>query len=343
MQTPHSYPLDPSTSNGVMTPSPVLRVTSLVMDAKGRIGLLERDGAAVLPGGVVCGGESPEATLARHLAAQFGAPIPVGRLLAVDSLPAAEDELDTVVHLHFAGPLTTLPVTPRWTASGRVRWEAPEIATHLLAPHPAGQVRAALAAWWAGSVAHLVAGIVQPGSAAGLSPVERASLEEANALDPASYRAVRPKVICAATVLLPDAAHRVLLVQPAYHTENRWQLPGGGIDSDVGESPRTAARREVREELGLDLPLGRLLAVNWANDTPHPSRVGFTFSGPVLGESDLARIRIPPREIRAWRMVAEDELVHLVGAPLRERVAACLTALRHGSGPLELHDGTLWQ
>jgi 8-oxo-dGTP pyrophosphatase MutT (NUDIX family) len=52
----------------------------------------------------------------------------------------------------------------------------------------------------------------------------------------------------------------VLLVRHTYGPRERWELPGGGVKR--GEEPLTAARRETREELGLDLtdwrPLGDL-------------------------------------------------------------------------------------
>ena len=52
----------------------------------------------------------------------------------------------------------------------------------------------------------------------------------------------------------------VLLVRHTYGPRDRWELPGGGVKR--GEEPLAAARREAREELGLDLtdwrPLGDL-------------------------------------------------------------------------------------
>lgn len=50
---------------------------------------------------------------------------------------------------------------------------------------------------------------------------------------------------------------QVLLVRHTYGPETRWELPGGGVKRN--EEPRDAARREAREELGLDLDDWRFL------------------------------------------------------------------------------------
>jgi 8-oxo-dGTP diphosphatase len=67
-----------------------------------------------------------------------------------------------------------------------------------------------------------------------------------------------------AGVLFLDAGGRVLLVDPVY--KDPWEIPGGVVDAD--ESPGQAAVREVREELGLALPLGRLMVVDWVPPGP---------------------------------------------------------------------------
>jgi 8-oxo-dGTP pyrophosphatase MutT (NUDIX family) len=49
----------------------------------------------------------------------------------------------------------------------------------------------------------------------------------------------------------------VLLVRHTYGRETRWELPGGGVKRR--EEPADAARREVREELGIDIEDWRFL------------------------------------------------------------------------------------
>jgi 8-oxo-dGTP pyrophosphatase MutT (NUDIX family) len=59
-----------------------------------------------------------------------------------------------------------------------------------------------------------------------------------------------------AHVLIRDGEDRILLVR---HVEGRWQLPGGAVDP--GEGPGEAARRECREELGVEVVLDRIAGV----------------------------------------------------------------------------------
>jgi ADP-ribose pyrophosphatase YjhB (NUDIX family) len=155
--------------------------------------------------------------------------------------------------------------------------------------------------------------------------------------DFATYIAGLPRVLAGAAALFRDGEGRVLLVEPNYR--EGWALPGGTVESDTGESPREGARRETAEEIGLDIRLGRLLAVDWVRGTARPPLVAYLYDGGVLGERQLKAIRLQEEELLSWRLVPREELAdHLSGA-LGRRVLAALDVLAEGSGTAELEDG----
>ncbi|MER6010759.1 NUDIX hydrolase [Streptomyces bluensis] len=155
--------------------------------------------------------------------------------------------------------------------------------------------------------------------------------------DFAAYIAGLPRVLAGAAALFRDTEGRVLLVEPNYR--DGWALPGGTIESDIGETPRQGARRETAEEIGLDVELGRLLAVDWVHGTARPPQVAYLYDGGVLGEDDLKAIRLQEEELLSWRLVEPDELAtHLPGA-LGHRVITALEVLTQNSGTAELENG----
>ncbi|MGO4460407.1 NUDIX domain-containing protein [Streptomyces sp. M-16] len=323
---------------------PLVAATGIVLDLHGRVLVLTtsyKDGLE-LPGGTVEDTETPEEGLARELKEELDLSVPVGRLLAVDSCPPGSLGRSLVVHVHLVGPLDPARIAGISFADGEIteaHWLTPEEAAERLPDRIAPRLRAAVAALRSGSLAHLVGGVPQPGSPAGLDPAARAALEHAGGYDEAGHRAARPKAVTAANVLFTDRAGAVLLVQPGYGEPGRWLLPGGGVDSDLGETPRAAAAREVREEIGLELSPGRLLAVNWSHRPGFPARIRFLYDGGVLDPDALARIRLQPSELLRWRTARRDELRGLVKPLLRRQIKACLKAKARDSGPLELHEG----
>ncbi len=56
-------------------------------------------------------------------------------------------------------------------------------------------------------------------------------------------------------VIIEDG--RVLMVQQTYQGARLWTFPGGSIEPD--ETPEMAARREAKEEVGLDVAISGLL------------------------------------------------------------------------------------
>lgn len=71
----------------------------------------------------------------------------------------------------------------------------------------------------------------------------------------------------------------VLLLQPSY--KRHWDLPGGVVEAN--ESPKAAAVRELKEELGLVVPIGRLLVVDYLPPTEQrPELTAYIFDGGPL-------------------------------------------------------------
>ncbi|MFD7445246.1 NUDIX domain-containing protein [Streptomyces sp. NPDC059909] len=155
--------------------------------------------------------------------------------------------------------------------------------------------------------------------------------------DYATYIAGLPRVLSGAATLFRDAEGRVLLVEPNYR--EGWALPGGTIESDAGETPREAARRETLEEIGLDVTPGRLLAVDWVRGAQRPPIVAYVYDGGVLGGDGFKAIRLQEEELISWKLVARDEITTYLLGSLGSRVLAALDALDGGTGPVELVDG----
>ncbi|GGR74743.1 MULTISPECIES: NUDIX domain-containing protein [Streptomyces] len=155
--------------------------------------------------------------------------------------------------------------------------------------------------------------------------------------DFAAYIAGLPRVLAGAAALFRDAGGRVLLVEPNYR--EGWALPGGTIESDTGETPRQGARRETLEEIGLDRPLGRLLAVDWVHGVGRPPLVAYLYDGGVLTGAELESIRLQEEELLSWRLVGREELTGYLPDALGRRVLTALDVLAEGGGTAELENG----
>lgn len=155
--------------------------------------------------------------------------------------------------------------------------------------------------------------------------------------DYATYIASLPRILAGAAVLFRDGQGRVLLVEPNYR--KGWALPGGTVESDLGETPRRAARRETLEEIGLDVELGALLAVDWVPGVARPPIAAYVYDGGVLTEARIEAIRLQEEELVSWRLVPRDEIREYLLGSLGLRVLAALDALEAGTGTVELENG----
>ncbi|GIH25783.1 hypothetical protein Aph01nite_40930 [Acrocarpospora phusangensis] len=141
---------------------------------------------------------------------------------------------------------------------------------------------------------------------------------------PAWYAAL-PATIAAAGVLFFDESGRVMLVHTSYKDD--WDIPGGMIEVDRGETALQAARREVGEELGLNAELGPLLSIDQRPAAPdRRPLIAFIFDGGTLGPEELGRIRFLDNEITETRFCTADQVAELAPSPLARRIAASVAA-----------------
>ncbi|MFJ9694411.1 NUDIX hydrolase [Kitasatospora sp. NPDC101183] len=164
-------------------------------------------------------------------------------------------------------------------------------------------------------------------------------------LDRETFYATRPRIRAKARALFTDAAGRVLLVRLKPWEGPRgevphWTLPGGSVEADR-ETPREAARREVREELGWRVEPGKLLALDWQpldTNGETPVLVYVYDGGPVTAEQ-LDAIVLPEEELVEWRLCAPAEARELLTGPSWDRTEAVLAARERAGGPAELLRG----
>ncbi|MFK0289137.1 NUDIX domain-containing protein [Streptomyces sp. NPDC090442] len=141
----------------------------------------------------------------------------------------------------------------------------------------------------------------------------------------------------AAGALFFDDQDQVLLVKPSY--KPKWEIPGGYIER--GESPLTACRREVQEELGITPGIGPLLVVDWAPSEAEGDKVLYVFDGGQLRPEQFAEIKLDPGELLAAEFQPAGDLEGLLIPRLARRVKTAITAraqghtqyLEHGRSP----------
>jgi 8-oxo-dGTP pyrophosphatase MutT (NUDIX family) len=138
-----------------------------------------------------------------------------------------------------------------------------------------------------------------------------------------------------ADVLFRDEVGRVLVVDPRYKPD--WDLPGGMAEAN--EPPLDAAMREIREELGIEWPGGRLLVVDWvAPHGPWDDSLMFVFDGGVLDGVQRAAITLRDNELREHRFAPAEEAGGLLRPYVWRRVQSAMGALEMATARY-LHDG----
>ena len=147
-----------------------------------------------------------------------------------------------------------------------------------------------------------------------------------SSLSPADWYASLPTVYVSAGMLTTDAADRMLIVKPNYRPH--WGIPGGIVED--GEAPHDGATREIAEELGLDLPAGDLLVVDWipAEGVRPRAVLSYLFDGGTI--DGQATIRLQKEELDDAQFVTWAEAEARMPAHTAARVPAARQARLDG-------------
>lgn len=125
------------------------------------------------------------------------------------------------------------------------------------------------------------------------------------------WRKWRKAPISGISVIVTNEAGEVMLLKHSYGPK-AWGLPGGGMAT--GEDPAECARRELHEEVGLQV--GQLVSLGVLHETlsgsPHTSHV-FTVQVSQTPKPD-------GREILEARFFAEDALPELLTRNVPKRI-----------------------
>jgi 8-oxo-dGTP diphosphatase len=115
-------------------------------------------------------------------------------------------------------------------------------------------------------------------------------------------------VVCAGAVIRDETGRLLLIRRGREPGAGRWSLPGGRLEP--GESPATAAAREVAEETGLVVAIGDLLATVALGDFVVHDFAATVVGGELRAGDDADEVR--------WCSLADAELLPLTDNLLAE-------------------------
>ena len=130
-------------------------------------------------------------------------------------------------------------------------------------------------------------------------------------------------------IMLLNDRNQVFVAQRIDFPGDAWQMPQGGIDA--GESPREAALRELKEEIGTDKAEFLAETKGWLTyDFPASLRERFRqgrfqgqrqkwFAMRFRGQDPEIDLATAHPEFKAWKWVEPDELPRLI-VPFKRRV-----------------------
>ena len=101
-----------------------------------------------------------------------------------------------------------------------------------------------------------------------------------------------------AGAMIFDDQGRILLLEHVFRPDSGWGIPGGFLSK--GEQPEAALRRELREEIGIEV---QDVAMLFARTLPRPRQIEIYFRARAIGRPEPCSF-----EIRKARWFSVDDL-----------------------------------
>jgi ADP-ribose pyrophosphatase YjhB (NUDIX family) len=144
-----------------------------------------------------------------------------------------------------------------------------------------------------------------------------------------------PKKRMGVGTLIFNEKDEILIVKPSY--KDHWSTVGGVIDEN--ESPQVACKREVKEEIGIDLKEVKFLCVDYtSNGGERGESLQFIFFGGKLNKNEIKNIKLDGKEIVEYKFIKINGALPLLSEKLRIRLPKCLDALKNNTA-IYLEDG----
>ena len=133
-----------------------------------------------------------------------------------------------------------------------------------------------------------------------------------------------PKKRMASGAIFFNEKMEILVVKPTYIDD--WSIPGGIVE--LNESPAEGCRRELKEEISLDIKLKDLLIVDYYNGTETSTEsLNFIFYGGILNDSSINEIKLPPEELENYKFINVERIEEYLSGRLLRRVKQAIIAL----------------
>jgi 8-oxo-dGTP pyrophosphatase MutT (NUDIX family) len=189
-------------------------------------------------------------------------------------------------------------------------------------------------------------GLMREGVARGVSEGQEDRIVYARLIDdtpledPSGFRSLLnsflPRKRAIAQMLIRSTDDRVLLCQLTYKRD--YDLPGGVVE--VTESPQLAVMREVKEELQLDVPAGRLLLTDWLPPWGGwDDAICLVFDGGTHDPAVVEGIVRQEREIRSAGFYTVGEVRERCADFTARRIESALRNLSAAPGPSYTESG----